>query len=125
MARTVHGMRTVVRLDSRIALEAILLNRYERVPKTRREEWLRRLLVQGFLSECRAVQGVQERPQHRQKAFGDWLVQESNTRASAPGTAITAPTSPPPCRPPGPAQVSDAGGAGKFAALRAVIGGAG
>lgn len=84
MARTGQGVRTVVRLDSRIALEAIILNRYERVPQARREEWLRRLLVQGFLSECSAVRRVQERPGHsRQKAFGDWLAQESKGHADA------------------------------------------
>lgn len=111
MARTVHGVRTVVRLDSRIALEAILLNRYERVPQGRREEWLRGLLVQGFLSECSAVQGVQERPHRARREFGDWLVQASSAR---PDTE----SPPPPARPGTP------GAKGKpFAALRAVIGG--
>ncbi len=113
MIRTRHGVRMAVRLDSHIALEAILLNRYERVPQVRREEWLRRLLVQGFLSECSIVRSVQERPQRSaQKEFGDWLVQESNAQADT--------------KPPLPPQrPSASGGAGKpFAALHAVIGGA-
>ena len=112
-ARTGYGVRTVVRLDSRIALEAILLNRYARVPKTRREEWLRRLLVQGFLSECSAVRSVQERPQRSgQKAFGDWLAQASKGRPDAKS-------------PPGPRHAPAPRSEGKpFAALRQVIGGA-
>ncbi len=112
MAQTTYGVCTVVRLDTRIALEAILLNRYERVPQGRREEWLRRLLVQGFLSECGAVRSVQERPgRSGQKEFGDWLVQESKGRTDARSPLA-------PCRPAAP------GAEGKpFAALRRVIGG--
>lgn len=113
MTRTVHGVRTVVRLDSRIALEAIILNRYERVPQGRREEWLRRLLVQGFLSECSAVRSVQERPgRSGQKEFGDWLVQKSKGLADAKS-------------PPAPYRPTAPGAEGKpFAALRGVISGA-
>ena len=109
MARTTYGVRTVVRLDSRIALEAILLNRYERVPQGRREEWLRRLLVQGFLSECRAAQGVQERPHHTRKQFGDWLAQQTKSRKEAKSPS-----------PPANSGTEDK----PLAALRAVIGAA-
>ena len=111
-ARTGYGVRTVVRLDSRIALEAILMNRYARVPQALREEWLRRLLVQGFLSECSAVRSVQERPARSgQKAFGDWLAQASKGRTDA--------KSPPTqCHAPAPRS-----GGKPFAALRQVIGG--
>jgi hypothetical protein len=47
-----------LQLDPRIALEAIILNRLERTPMTRRQEWLRGLLVQGFRSECQTLRGV-------------------------------------------------------------------
>ena len=49
----------VLRLDVAIAFEALILNRLRRLPKTRREEWLRGLLVKGFQRECRALRDVQ------------------------------------------------------------------
>ena len=49
-----------MQLDLRIALEAIILDRLERIPKTRRQEWLRGLLVQGFRSECQALRGASD-----------------------------------------------------------------
>jgi hypothetical protein len=55
MAKTKPGHRVVLQLDPRIALEAIILNRLERIPTTRRQEWLRGLLVQGFRSECQTL----------------------------------------------------------------------
>ena len=58
MAKTKPGHRVVLQLDPRIALEAIILNRWERIPTTRRQEWLRGLLVQGFRSECQTLRGV-------------------------------------------------------------------
>jgi hypothetical protein len=57
VAKTKPGQRIVLQLDPRIALEAIILNRWERIPATRRQEWLRGLLVQGFRSECQALRG--------------------------------------------------------------------
>ena len=58
MAKTKPAHRVVLQLDPRIALEAIILNRLERIPTTRRQEWLRGLLVQGFRTECQALRGV-------------------------------------------------------------------
>jgi hypothetical protein len=58
MAKTKPGHRLVLQLDPRIALEAIILNRWERIPTTRRQEWLRGLLVQGFRSECQTLRGT-------------------------------------------------------------------
>ena len=60
MANTKPGQRLVLQLDPRIALEAIILNRYERTPTTRRQEWLRGLLVQGFRSECRVLRDASD-----------------------------------------------------------------
>ncbi|MCB1904446.1 MAG: hypothetical protein KDI18_10215 [Gammaproteobacteria bacterium] len=58
MAKTRSGTRVVVQLDTRIALEAIILNRLQRIPENRRQEWLRGLLVQGFRQECQVLRGT-------------------------------------------------------------------
>ena len=65
MAKPQPGTRVTVQLDPRMALEAIILNRLARLPVTRRQEWLRGLLVQGFRSECQALRGVSEDPTRR------------------------------------------------------------
>jgi hypothetical protein len=54
-AKTVH--RLVIHLDTRVALESVLLNRQACLPAARRQEWLRRLLMQGFYDECQALDG--------------------------------------------------------------------
>ena len=73
MTKTKPGVRVVLQLDPRIALEAIILNRLERIPTTRRREWLRGLLLQGFRSECQVVRGAQEKPQRcPATAFTNW-----------------------------------------------------
>jgi hypothetical protein len=54
-----------VQLDPRMALEAILLNRLERIPTSRRQEWLRGLLVQGFRAECQALRGAPDEAKSR------------------------------------------------------------
>jgi hypothetical protein len=58
MANSKPHRRVVLQLDLRISLEAIILNRLECLPATRRQEWLRGMLVQGFLTECQALQGA-------------------------------------------------------------------
>ena len=55
MASAKHVHRLVLHLDLRITLEAIILNRVECIPATRRQEWLRGLLVQGFRSELSGI----------------------------------------------------------------------
>jgi len=55
MAKSNPGQRVSVQLDSRIALEARILNRLECLPANRRQEWLRGLLVQGFRAECQIL----------------------------------------------------------------------
>jgi len=72
------GHRITLQLDPRIALEAIILNRMERIPKTRRQEWLRGLLVQGFRAECRALRDVpRELELSKATAFSSWLENDS------------------------------------------------
>ena len=65
MAKTKPGYRVVIQLDPRVALEAILLNRLERLPLSRRQEWLRGLLVQGFRDECQALRGASDEAKSR------------------------------------------------------------
>ena len=55
-AKTVH--RIAIHLDTRVALEAVLLNRQACLPAARRQEWLRRLLMQGFYDEYQTLRGV-------------------------------------------------------------------
>ena len=50
----------MVHLDTRITLEAIILNRLERIPSARRQEWLRGILVQGFRVECQALRATSD-----------------------------------------------------------------
>ncbi|MCP4287410.1 MAG: hypothetical protein GY792_23725 [Gammaproteobacteria bacterium] len=70
MAKTRSGTRVAVQLDTRIALEAIILNRLQRIPANRRQEWLRGLLVQGFRQECQALRGTtDDRQQPAAMAF--------------------------------------------------------
>lgn len=46
-------------LDLRVTLEAVILDRLERIPAVRRQEWLRGLLVQGFRVECQALRATE------------------------------------------------------------------
>ncbi len=45
-------------LDRRVALEALLVNALEKSPTTRRQEWLRRVLIQGFRAECQGLRAL-------------------------------------------------------------------
>ena len=49
-------------LDRRIPLEAILLQRLQRLPRDRQNEWLRQLLAVGFRSECQVIKSEQSLP---------------------------------------------------------------
>jgi hypothetical protein len=102
-----------VRLDPRIALEAIILNRLERIPAPRRQEWLRGLMVQGFRSECLTLRGVPENGERSSTtAFTQWLAGESQRR-------VTSKAEPPSPRP----RLPQAKANGKpFAALGKVMG---
>ena len=50
-----EGQRVTVRLDPGLLVEALILKRLNTVPKRRHPDWIRALLVQGFLAECRVV----------------------------------------------------------------------
>ena len=62
MAKTTGYGRIALQLDPRVALEALVLNRLERIPAPRRQEWLRGLLVQGFRHECQTLRVVRDEP---------------------------------------------------------------
>lgn len=54
--------RISLSLDRRIPLEAILLQRLQRLPRDRQNEWLRQLLAVGFRSECQVIKSEQILP---------------------------------------------------------------
>ena len=79
------GSRITLQLDTRIALEAIILNQIERVPVRRRQEWLRGLLVQGFRAECQLLRTAGGEREHSQPmAFSRWLAVDSAGHAQHP-----------------------------------------
>ena len=67
------------------------MNRLERIPTTRRQEWLRGLLVQGFRSECLALRRVPEKREPGSATeFTQWLAGESSRsiRSKAPPPSL-------------------------------------
>lgn len=126
MAKSIEGKRINLQLDPRVAFEALILNRLERIPEGRRQEWLRGLLVQGFCQECQSLRVVQDEidpqamrpPQGRgvstrqpRTAFAAWLAQPAAPPATATKTTPVA------------VEANTAAGQGKpFAGLRKVIG---
>ncbi len=58
--RTAAGSehQLMIVLDRRVALEALLVNALEKSPTARRQEWLRRVLIQGFRAECQSLRAL-------------------------------------------------------------------
>lgn len=52
-----------VSLDTRIPLEAMVLQRLHRLPRDRQNEWLRQLVLTGFRSECHVIKSEQSQPE--------------------------------------------------------------
>ena len=89
MAKTKPGYRVVIQLDPRVTLEAILLNRLERIPATRRQEWLRGLLVQGFRAECQALRDAPDNTTCcPPTGFKNWQVGKVQKRSTAEPTPV-------------------------------------
>lgn len=126
MAKSVGGKRIALQLDPRVAFEALILNRLERIPEGRRQEWLRGLLIQGFRQECQSLrvvvdevdlqpmrpsQGYVASTRQPRTAFAAWLAQpiaSSDAATKARPVAV---------------QANAAAAQGKpFAGLRKVIG---
>ena len=96
MAKTKPGTRVAFQLDTRIALEAIILNRLQRIPENRRQEWLRGLLVQGFRQECQALRGTtDERQKPPAMAFAS---KPDGSMKYASVNRVVAPIASPPAR---------------------------
>lgn len=51
--------RLVLKLDGSMTFEALILNRFAQLPDSRREVWLRGLLIEGFKAECRTAREFQ------------------------------------------------------------------
>ncbi|MEE4281305.1 MAG: hypothetical protein V2I41_05145 [Pseudomonadales bacterium] len=62
-----------VSLDTRIPLEALVLQRLHGLPKDRQSDWLRQLVLTAFRSECHVIKSEQ-----RQPAFSN-AMRKSNT----------------------------------------------
>ena len=122
MADRGGGQRLCLQLDLRMAFEALILQRLQRIPTGRRQEWLRGLLVQGFLDECRLrreaggeVCAPPRAATPRQgTAFAGWLTERSPTPQPPPAPNADR------CDPPRPAAVDT--NDKPFAHLRKVIG---
>jgi hypothetical protein len=72
-----------------VALEAILMNRLERLPLSRRQEWLRGLLVQGFRAECQALRGAPDNTTRcPPTGFKNWQAGEVQKPSTAETTQI-------------------------------------
>ena len=89
MANQSNGQRLCLQLDPRLAFEALILQRLQRIPTRRRQEWLRGLLVQGFLAECRGRREAEDvlpgATMPRQgTSFAGWLTERSPTPQPVP-----------------------------------------
>ncbi len=87
-ARCEH--RVVIMLNTRIALEAVVLNRLQQLPSNRQEEWLRGLIIQGFRVESQVTRALllptlaDDKTSAERSHFSHWLSQSALTgRASA------------------------------------------
>lgn len=104
------SQRFCLRLDSEFLLERLILERLAQVPKSRRPEWLRSLLISGFLSEGRAYREVGQQRKRRgqtgedsdrgkgvpRSAFGNWLGQPTRSGKSELEKPVAAPAAPRP-----------------------------
>lgn len=82
MVRAKTGESLVIHLDSRVALEGNLLNRHRCLPASRRQEWLRGLLLQGFRDEYQLLRGT---PDHGPRR--SWMTFTRSVRSATPRPA--------------------------------------
>lgn len=124
LAATQHRLN--VCLDTRVPLEAVILNRLQRLPQPRQSDWLKNLLVTGFSAECQTLrlqaavpspQGVFEHPYRSTSA----RTPPSGGEALHRGTAT--PAEPDDRRSvEAPTMVRSANAAKPFAHLKSIIG---
>jgi len=118
MAKAKPGIRVTIQLDPRVALESVLLNRHRQLPVTRRQEWLRGLLVQGFRSEIETLRGTSDDTKRESTmAYTNWIPQSSRQPAGLPESVPAVVKAEPV-----PAPVSARAGTKPFAALGKVMG---
>lgn len=113
--------RVVLKFDASMPFEALILRRLSQVTKSRHQEWLRGLLVQGFLSECdnlRTLQRSFETTHDVPPAANEGVAPRPS--ASRNSTVIRERTTAPPAEK-GVRESAPAGGNVSFAALRNVI----
>lgn len=119
--------RLSLTLDPGLVLERLILRRLSGLQRKRAQDWLRALLVQGFLtegqwirSECSRAsdRALPQEPRIPTTAFASWL-----ERAHAPARRALEPVVPTPT-PAAPVTTATMATAGKkpFAQLRKVIG---
>jgi len=88
-----EGRRVSVRLDPGLLVEALILKRLNTVPKRRHPDWIRALLIQGFLAESRVVRQLKgtasEHPVAKRRVqpspgsgfdFGDGFARSANPK---------------------------------------------
>ena len=111
MTKKRPGERIAIQLDTRLPLEAIILNRLHGLPTNRRQEWLRGLLVQGFRLECQTLRGGSDETKHSPKmAFVPrFAYPKQETKTRLPDKSVVLPLTSPSVEKP-------------FAALGKVIG---
>ncbi len=128
--QTGDDRRLCVTLNRELEVEALVLRSLDMVPPRRRQEWLRGLLVAGFMAERRLVRDAREsedRPKPRphadgvsmrrgdECAFSTWLAGGRQVRRRS--SPVVSPMAPEPVR-------AAAAPAGKcFAYLQRVVGG--
>lgn len=59
MSAAPKSYRIMLQLDRSVPFQALILNQVERRPARERSDWLRSLLVRGFLSECEQLRAIQ------------------------------------------------------------------
>lgn len=78
-----HNHPLTVVLDTRVALEALVVTAWRKTPASRRPEWLRQLVLQGFRSDCRGLrQTLTDVPLHSASPQNVWAV--SRTTPTVP-----------------------------------------
>ena len=123
-----EGRRVSVQLDPGILVESLILQRLNTVPKRRHQDWIRTLLVQGFLAESGMIRRLnptasqnhatqRREPQSPRSGFNfsDWVGRSATPKPMVkvtPGVTQEVPES-----------AARPGGAEKpFAQLRKVVG---
>ena len=122
------GQRVNVQLDPGMLVEALILQRFQSLPKRRQPEWIRSLLVQGFLAESRLVYQLNGMAPQTQVAsdrvkqsprtgldFSDWTGRSAKPKPVTKAVPEESEEDPPRC-------VQPTNSAKPFAHLRKVVG---